>query len=74
MTFEPTETGTLVRFRAHGQLTWPMRLAQPLLQRTLKRQFTQQCANLKRVLEGAPAPSERPAAKGVSEPLRGFRG
>jgi uncharacterized protein YndB with AHSA1/START domain len=55
MTFEPTDRGTLMRFGAHGQLTGPMRLAQPLLQRTLKRQFARQCATLKRVLENAPS-------------------
>lgn len=55
MTFEPTERGTLVRFRAHGQLTGAMRLAEPLVQRTLKRQFARQCATLKQVLENAPA-------------------
>ena len=54
MTFEPSgaEGGsTLLRFAAHGQLSGPLRLAQPLLQRTLKRQFTKQCATLKHVLE-----------------------
>jgi uncharacterized protein YndB with AHSA1/START domain len=51
ITFEPAERGTLMRFRSHGQLTGAMRLAQPLLQRTLERQFARQCATLKRVLE-----------------------
>ena len=55
MTFEPTERGTLMRFTAHGQLEGPMRLAQPLLQRTLKRQFEKQCGILKRLLENATA-------------------
>lgn len=56
MTFEPTKTGgTLMRFRVHGQLSGPMRLAEPFLGRMLRRQFTQQCATLKRVLE-EPAP------------------
>ena len=54
-TFEPTERGTLMRFRAYGQLGGAMRLAQPLLQRVLKRQFAAHCAELKRVLENAPA-------------------
>jgi uncharacterized protein YndB with AHSA1/START domain len=54
MTFEPTDAGTLLRFAAHGRLTGALRLAEPLLQRTLKRQFTRQCATLKQVLEGAP--------------------
>ena len=57
ITVEPTERGTLMRFRAHGQLTGAGRLAQPLLQRTLKRQFTQQCRTLKQVLEAAGQPS-----------------
>jgi uncharacterized protein YndB with AHSA1/START domain len=52
ITLEPTgPQGTLVRFRSYGQLTGAMRLAQPLLQRVLKRQFAQQCATLKRILE-----------------------
>lgn len=55
MTFAPTERGTLVRFGAHGPLTGAMRLAEPLLQRTLKRQFRRQCATLKHVLETEPA-------------------
>lgn len=55
MTFQPTEGGTLLRFGAFGRLTGPLRLAQPLLQRTLRRQFAQQCATLKRVLEEQPA-------------------
>jgi uncharacterized protein YndB with AHSA1/START domain len=55
MTFAPTDAGTLVRFGAHGRLTGALRLAEPLLQRTLKRQFTRQCATLKQVLESAPA-------------------
>ena len=52
ITLEPAESGTLMRFRCHGRLTGPMRLAQPLLQPVLKRQFTRQCATLKDVLEG----------------------
>jgi uncharacterized protein YndB with AHSA1/START domain len=56
MTFEPTEQGTLMRFRGHGQLTGAMRLVQPLLQRVLKRQFAENCAALKRVLE-TPVPA-----------------
>ena len=60
MTFEPTDRGTLVRFAGHGQLRGAMRLAQPLLQRVLKRQFAAQCETLKRVLEG-PAQAGRTA-------------
>ena len=55
MTFGPRDSGTLLRFAAHGRLTGALRLAEPLLQRTLKRQFTRQCATLKQVLESAPA-------------------
>lgn len=58
--FESTEKGTQLRFRVHGQPTGPMRIAQPLLRRSLKRQFARDCATLKRVLEGAsttPAPA-----------------
>jgi uncharacterized protein YndB with AHSA1/START domain len=52
MTFEPTPTGgTVLRFRAHGRLTGPTRLAEPFLGRMLRKQFTQQCAALKHVLE-----------------------
>ena len=59
ITFEPTEHGTLMRFGAHGQPTGALRLAQPLLRRTLKRQFTGHCATLKSVLESAPATASR---------------
>jgi hypothetical protein len=41
------------RFRAHGMLTGALRLAQPLLQIALRRQFRGSCAELKRVLEEA---------------------
>ena len=55
MTFEPTATGgTLLRFRVFGTLTGPMRIAQPVVGRMLKRQFTEQVATLKRVLEEEP--------------------
>jgi uncharacterized protein YndB with AHSA1/START domain len=50
---EPTDGGTLMSFRGHGQPTGAMRLAQPLLQRVLKRQFASQCDTLKQVLEGS---------------------
>jgi hypothetical protein len=50
---EPSDGGTLMRFRGHGQATGAMRLAQPLLQRVLKRQFAGQCRTLKQVLEGS---------------------
>jgi hypothetical protein len=51
--FESTEQGTQIRFRVHGQPTGPMRIAQPLLRRSLRRQFARDCATLKRLLEGA---------------------
>src|ERR1700736_5176660 len=44
MPFEPTEVGTLVQFDGHGQASGPMRLAEPLLRLTLKRQFAGYCA------------------------------
>ena len=55
ISFESSGRGTLMRLRSHGGLTGTMRLAQPLLQRVLKRQFANQCATLKRVLEVTPA-------------------
>ncbi len=54
ITFEPTKFGTRLQFAAHGQPSGPMRLVQPLLQLTLKRQFAGYCATLKQVLENAP--------------------
>src|SRR5436190_10103975 len=51
ITFEPTATGTLVRFQTHGSLGGLMRLAEPLLRRVLARQFGQACDNLKSVPE-----------------------
>lgn len=55
ITFEPTGLGTRVQLDAHGPASGPMRLAQPLLRLTLKRQFAGYCATLKQVLENAPA-------------------
>ena len=54
ITFEPADGGTRVRFRAHGKLSGPTRLMEPLLARVLRKQFAQNVATLKRVLEGAP--------------------
>lgn len=51
ITFEPNNEGTRVRFTAHGQPSGAMRLAQPLLGLSLKRQFAGYCATLKQVLE-----------------------
>ena len=50
ITLDPDGGGTRMRFRAHGELTGAMRLLQPVLARTLKRQFTQQLHTLERVL------------------------
>ena len=55
LTFEPTGAGTRLRFRGYGGLGGIARLAEPLLQRSLKRQFTQACENLKRELEASPS-------------------
>jgi uncharacterized protein YndB with AHSA1/START domain len=52
MTFEPAQDGTRMRFRAHGSLSGPTRLIEPLVGRMLRKQFTQQVATLKGVLEG----------------------
>ncbi|MDQ6806720.1 MAG: SRPBCC family protein [Actinomycetota bacterium] len=54
ITFEQTELGTQVRFQAHGQISGAARLAQPLLNLTLERQFAGYLATLKRVLEDVP--------------------
>ena len=53
ITLEPEDGGTRLRFRAYGQLSGGMRLLQPVIGRVLKRQFTEQLATLKRVLEPA---------------------
>ena len=53
LTFDPTDGGTRVRFRAHGRLSGPMRIVEPLLARTLRKQFAQHVATLKQVLEGS---------------------
>jgi uncharacterized protein YndB with AHSA1/START domain len=56
ITLEPTEEGTRMRFAAEGQPEGAMRLAQPLLQRTLKRQFAAYCVTLKGILENDHSP------------------
>jgi uncharacterized protein YndB with AHSA1/START domain len=53
LTFDPADGGTRVRFRAHGTLTGPARIVEPLVGRMLRKQFAQQIATLKRVLEDA---------------------
>jgi uncharacterized protein YndB with AHSA1/START domain len=50
ITLDEAGDGTRLRFRVFGQLTGAMRLAQPLLGRMLKRQFTLQLATLQRVI------------------------
>ena len=54
-TFDPAEGGTRMRFRAHGKLSGPTRVIEPLLGRMLRKQFTEQVATLKQVLERTPA-------------------
>ena len=51
LSFDPADGGTRMRFRAHGSLTGPSRLIEPLVGRMLRKQFTQQVATLKDVLE-----------------------
>jgi uncharacterized protein YndB with AHSA1/START domain len=53
ITFEPAGGGTRMRFRAHGTLSGPTRIIEPLVARMLRKQFTQHVATLKQVLEGA---------------------
>jgi uncharacterized protein YndB with AHSA1/START domain len=64
LTFEPSERGTRMRFGARGAPTGVMRLAQPLLARTLKAQFAGYCETLKRVLENGPADRASRSASG----------
>ena len=54
ITFVPTDIGTRFQLEAHGQPSGLMRLAQPFLRLTLKRQFDGYCATLKQVLENPP--------------------
>src|SRR5262249_34646002 len=51
ITLAPTDAGTRLSFRAHGQPSGAMRVMQPLLRITLRRQFAGYCAKLKQVLE-----------------------
>jgi uncharacterized protein YndB with AHSA1/START domain len=53
ITFEPADGGTRMRFRAHGTLSGPTRIVEPLLARMLRKQFAQHVATLKQLLEGA---------------------
>lgn len=61
ITFEQTEVGTRLQLDAHGQPSGFVRLAQPVLRLTLKRQFAGSCATLKEVLESA-SPTTRSSA------------
>jgi uncharacterized protein YndB with AHSA1/START domain len=54
-TFDPAEGGTRMRFRAHGRLSGAGRLMEPLVGRMLRKQFTEQVATLKQLLERTPA-------------------
>jgi len=54
ITLEPAGAGTHMTFHCSGRPRGAMRLASPLLQRTVRRQFAEHCANLKRVMEELP--------------------
>jgi uncharacterized protein YndB with AHSA1/START domain len=54
ITFEASDLGTRLQLDAHGQPSGLMRLAQPVLRLTLKRQFADYCTTLKQVLENTP--------------------
>jgi uncharacterized protein YndB with AHSA1/START domain len=51
LTFDPAGDGTVMRFRSFGEPTRAMRLLQPVLRRTLRREFAKHCETLKHVLE-----------------------
>jgi uncharacterized protein YndB with AHSA1/START domain len=51
VTFAPSAAGTLLRFEGRGEPNGAMRLASPLLGRTLKSHFAKHCQILKDVLE-----------------------
>ena len=54
ISFEPSHVGTLLSFRVHGQPRGLTRLMQPLLTRTLRKQFGQYLQTLKELLERKP--------------------
>ena len=54
ITFDPVDGGTRMRFRAHGALSGPARIIEPLVARMLRKQFGQHVATLKQVLESTP--------------------
>jgi carbon monoxide dehydrogenase subunit G len=49
--FAPSDDGTRIDFTAKGELGGPLRLAQPILARLLRRQFERDYARLKEALE-----------------------
>jgi uncharacterized protein YndB with AHSA1/START domain len=52
ISLEPTtDGGTEMSFTAHGRLEGPIRLLQPVLARTLRKQFAADTATLKRMME-----------------------
>jgi uncharacterized protein YndB with AHSA1/START domain len=56
ITLESIETGTRFRLQVQWRPTGPMRIIQPFLKATLKRQFDKHCTNLKKQLEGSGMP------------------
>ena len=60
ITFDPADGGTRMRFRAHGKLSGPARIIEPLVARMLRKQFAQHVATLKQVMESAPVTADRP--------------
>jgi uncharacterized membrane protein len=54
ISFEPVRAGTALSFHVHGQPRGSMRLMQPLLKRTLRKQFGQYLRTLKELLEREP--------------------
>ena len=54
ITLAPSATGTRFTFAGSGQPAGALRLAGPLLGRTLKHQFARHCEHLKEVLEAEP--------------------
>ena len=53
LTFAPAGEGTALSFRAFGSLGGLMRLAEPLLARSLRKQFKTACERLKNELESS---------------------
>jgi uncharacterized protein YndB with AHSA1/START domain len=55
ITLAPSDLGTRMEFAIHGRPAGALRLAQPLLRQTLRRQFSRYCATLKGILENGSA-------------------